>query len=305
MTLEGTNTWVLRAPDAARLRGRRPRRARRGAPGAGRRARPRRAGPAHPPPPRPRGRRAPLRGADRGAGAGARPVAGAGLRGAGRAATSSRPPGCELRVLATPGHTSDSLSFLLDGPATEPAVLTGDTVLGRGTTVIAHPDGALGAYLGSLRRLAELAPGTAVLPGHGPELPDAPAAAAQYLAHREERLDQVRAALERLGPHATAAAGRRARLRRRRPRALAGRRAGRSGRSWTTCGRERAAASGHGYARTSASRRDRAACAGGPRARRPAAPGQPAGQERRGRTGRLDHDAGHRLPRRPARAWPR
>jgi glyoxylase-like metal-dependent hydrolase (beta-lactamase superfamily II) len=70
--------------------------------------------------------------------------------------------------------------------------------------VIAHPDGALGPYLDSLRRLAELAPGTAVLPGHGPELPDAPAAAAGYLAHREQRLEQVRAALERLGRDATA-----------------------------------------------------------------------------------------------------
>jgi glyoxylase-like metal-dependent hydrolase (beta-lactamase superfamily II) len=112
--------------------------------------------------------------------------------------------GVELRVLGTPGHTSDSLCFLLDGPDTEPAVLTGDTILGRGTTVIDHPDGTLGAYLGSLRRLAELAPGTAVLPGHGPELPDAPAAAAQYLEHREQRLDQVRAALGELGPDATA-----------------------------------------------------------------------------------------------------
>jgi glyoxylase-like metal-dependent hydrolase (beta-lactamase superfamily II) len=111
--------------------------------------------------------------------------------------------GCELRVLATPGHTSDSLSFLLTGPDVGPAVLTGDTILGRGTTVIAHPDGSLGPYLGSLRRLAELADGTAVLPGHGPELPDAPAAARQYLAHREERLEQVREALRTLGPEAT------------------------------------------------------------------------------------------------------
>jgi glyoxylase-like metal-dependent hydrolase (beta-lactamase superfamily II) len=111
--------------------------------------------------------------------------------------------GVELRVVSTPGHTSDSLSFLLDGPGADQAVLTGDTILGRGTTVIAHPDGALGPYLGSLRRLAELAPGTAVLPGHGPELPDAPAVATAYLAHREERLDQVRTALARLGPDAT------------------------------------------------------------------------------------------------------
>jgi glyoxylase-like metal-dependent hydrolase (beta-lactamase superfamily II) len=111
--------------------------------------------------------------------------------------------GVELRVVATPGHTSDSLSFLLDGPDADQAVLTGDTILGRGTTVIAHPDGELGPYLDSLRRLAALAPGTAVLPGHGPELPDAPAVATAYLAHREQRLEQVRGALAQLGQEAT------------------------------------------------------------------------------------------------------
>jgi glyoxylase-like metal-dependent hydrolase (beta-lactamase superfamily II) len=111
--------------------------------------------------------------------------------------------GVELRVVGTPGHTSDSLSFLLTGPDADPAVLTGDTILGRGTTVIAHPDGALGPYLDSLHKLADLAPGTAVLPGHGPELPDAGKAASHYLAHREQRLEQVRTALAALGPEAT------------------------------------------------------------------------------------------------------
>jgi glyoxylase-like metal-dependent hydrolase (beta-lactamase superfamily II) len=126
--------------------------------------------------------------------------------------------GVELRVVHTPGHTSDSLSFLLDGPtegpltgpgigtSPGPVVLTGDTILGRGTTVIAHPDGTLGPYLDSLRRLADLAPGTVVLPGHGPELPDASAVAAAYLAHREQRLEQVRDALTQLGPDASARA---------------------------------------------------------------------------------------------------
>jgi glyoxylase-like metal-dependent hydrolase (beta-lactamase superfamily II) len=107
--------------------------------------------------------------------------------------------GVELRVLATPGHTSDSLCFTVGD-----AVLTGDTVLGRGTTVVAHPDGRLADYLDSLRRLRDLGHRT-VLPGHGPELPDLAAAAAFYLRHREDRLAQVRAALERLGPDATAA----------------------------------------------------------------------------------------------------
>ena len=98
--------------------------------------------------------------------------------------------GLEVRVLATPGHTADSLSFVLDD-----AVLTGDTVLGRGTTVVAHPDGVLGDYLASLRRLRELG-GLTVLPGHGPELPSAGEAAERYLAHREQRLEQVRAAVD-------------------------------------------------------------------------------------------------------------
>ena len=100
--------------------------------------------------------------------------------------------GLELRVLATPGHTSDSLSFVVAG---EGSVLTGDTILGRGTTVVAHPDGVLADYLDSLRRLRELGD-VAVLPGHGAELASAGAAAEQYLRHREQRLEQVAAAWE-------------------------------------------------------------------------------------------------------------
>jgi glyoxylase-like metal-dependent hydrolase (beta-lactamase superfamily II) len=107
--------------------------------------------------------------------------------------------GLRLRVLATPGHTADSISFVLAD-----AVLTGDTILGRGTTVIAEPDGRLGDYLASLRRLAALGAGLAVLPAHGPELADLAATAAEYLAHREQRLDQVRQALRTLGADATA-----------------------------------------------------------------------------------------------------
>jgi glyoxylase-like metal-dependent hydrolase (beta-lactamase superfamily II) len=43
-----------------------------------------------------------------------------------------------------------------------------------------------------------------VLPGHGPELADIEAVTAMYLAHREERLEQVRDALRQLGDDATA-----------------------------------------------------------------------------------------------------
>lgn len=103
--------------------------------------------------------------------------------------------GLSVHVVATPGHTGDSLSFVV--PA-DRAVLTGDTVLGRGTTVVAHPDGELGAYLGSLRRLRDLAQRaevSAIWPGHGPVLTEALPVIDDYLTHRAERLDQVRAAI--------------------------------------------------------------------------------------------------------------
>ena len=106
--------------------------------------------------------------------------------------------GTRITVLATPGHTSDSLSFLVEG-----AVLTADTVLGRGTTVIDKEDGGLGDYLESLRRLRGIGHRT-VLPGHGPELDDLVAVGDMYLAHREERLEQVRGALRDLGEDAAA-----------------------------------------------------------------------------------------------------
>lgn len=109
----------------------------------------------------------------------------------------------EVHVVGTPGHSADSLSFFLPQ---ERVVLTGDTVLGRGTTVVAHPDGKLGAYLDSLDRLHALAAArdvTAVWPGHGPIIDDALAVLDYYISHRHDRLEQVREALIVLGGAAT------------------------------------------------------------------------------------------------------
>ena len=102
--------------------------------------------------------------------------------------------GCILRVIATPGHSDDSVCLEL---AADGAVLTGDTVLGRGTTVIAR-DGSLGDYLDSLHRLRRLAAETglvALLPGHGPLLANPAAVLDFYLTHRAERLAEIEAAL--------------------------------------------------------------------------------------------------------------
>lgn len=103
--------------------------------------------------------------------------------------------GLELRVISTPGHSADSLCFHLPADA---AVLTGDTILGRGTTVVAHPDGRLVDYLDSLHRLRALCDDAhveTVLPGHGPVLSDAVSVVDYYLAHRAERLAQVEQAV--------------------------------------------------------------------------------------------------------------
>ena len=103
--------------------------------------------------------------------------------------------GCEIRVVATPGHTSDSVCLHL--PADQ-ALLTGDTILGRGTTVIAH-DGNLADYLASLdrlRALADQAELATLLPGHGPVLASPAATLDYYISHRRERLAEITAALD-------------------------------------------------------------------------------------------------------------
>nr|WP_245665398.1 MBL fold metallo-hydrolase [Actinoplanes subtropicus] len=101
--------------------------------------------------------------------------------------------GFRIRVLDTPGHTADSVCFLAES-GNSPAMFTGDTVLGRGSTVVAAPDGDLGAYLESLE-LLRTHPDVPMLPGHGPAQPDVAAMAQFYLDHRRERLAQVEAAM--------------------------------------------------------------------------------------------------------------
>jgi glyoxylase-like metal-dependent hydrolase (beta-lactamase superfamily II) len=98
-----------------------------------------------------------------------------------------------IDVLGTPGHSTDSLCFDIvhDG-----SVLTWDTVLGRGTSLVAWPDGRLADYLDSLERLRrQCASADRLLPGHGPVLSDPSAVIDAYLDHRRARLQEVREVL--------------------------------------------------------------------------------------------------------------
>lgn len=107
-------------------------------------------------------------------------------------------PGARLTAYATPGHTSDSISLLMVGKDGATRLLSGDTVLGRGTSVIAYPDGDLASYLESLIRLQELVRAhgvTEILPGHGPRVASPESWLDYYRSHRLERLQQVRDAL--------------------------------------------------------------------------------------------------------------
>jgi glyoxylase-like metal-dependent hydrolase (beta-lactamase superfamily II) len=104
--------------------------------------------------------------------------------------------GLEIHVVGTPGHTSDSICFAVQSDG---ILLTGDTVLGRGTTLVAWPDGRLSDYLSSLSRLQDLVGElgiTQLLPGHGPMLSHPGAVLDAYLSHRHARLDEVRRAVD-------------------------------------------------------------------------------------------------------------
>jgi glyoxylase-like metal-dependent hydrolase (beta-lactamase superfamily II) len=97
-------------------------------------------------------------------------------------------------VLLLPGHADGHLALLRDG-----ILIAGDTLLATispnvGLYHEAHPD-PLGDYLGSLARIAELAPGVAFA-GHGPTIDDPPGRARELIAHHRERLEATGAALD-------------------------------------------------------------------------------------------------------------
>ncbi|HYY07501.1 MAG TPA: MBL fold metallo-hydrolase [Actinomycetota bacterium] len=108
-----------------------------------------------------------------------------------RAGQLFRGGGVDLAVLPTPGHSSDHVAFFDEASG---ALFTGDAVLGRGTSFIDPPDGDLVRYLRSLHRMLGLSPKT-IYPGHGPVVLRPVEVLEGYLAHRQEREDQILGAI--------------------------------------------------------------------------------------------------------------
>lgn len=99
-----------------------------------------------------------------------------------------------LVAVATPGHTTDHVSF--HWPE-ESAVFCGDLMMGgHDTALVAPPEGRLGPYLASLERLRTLKPAV-IYPAHGPAFQNPPEALDRYVRHRELRQQQVLSALKR------------------------------------------------------------------------------------------------------------
>jgi glyoxylase-like metal-dependent hydrolase (beta-lactamase superfamily II) len=86
-----------------------------------------------------------------------------------------------LRVIATPGHATDHLAFVVGD-----ACFTGDAVLAQSSVFVAPDPGALRGYLAALERLRELGLGL-LCTGHGPPVTDPVALLDRYLAHRRDR----------------------------------------------------------------------------------------------------------------------
>jgi len=99
--------------------------------------------------------------------------------------------GWRLEAVHTPGHLGDHLCFSWREGG---ALFSGDMVMGWATTLISPPDGDLGAFLASLRRL-QRRDERVYFPGHGGPVRDPQAMLTWQLAHRAEREAQIRAAL--------------------------------------------------------------------------------------------------------------
>jgi glyoxylase-like metal-dependent hydrolase (beta-lactamase superfamily II) len=99
----------------------------------------------------------------------------------------------ELGVVDAPGHARDHLVFTLPQSA---GMFTGDVVIGRGTVVVAPPNGDMRAYQATLHKLRdEYGDVETIYGGHGDAIADVRGKLDEYIAHREKREAEIVAEL--------------------------------------------------------------------------------------------------------------
>ncbi len=103
------------------------------------------------------------------------------------------PPG-PIDVIATPGHMANHLSFGWNG-----VLFSGDHVMGWSTSLVSPPDGDMGAFMASLRRL-QSRPDRRYCPGHGAPVDTPRARVDELIAHRLQREAQIMTSLAQDGP---------------------------------------------------------------------------------------------------------
>jgi glyoxylase-like metal-dependent hydrolase (beta-lactamase superfamily II) len=91
--------------------------------------------------------------------------------------------GFTLQAVATPGHTMNHLAFAL---RQENALFSGDHVMAWSTSIVAPPDGSMGAYMASLERLMARDE-TIYWPGHGGPVKEPGRFVRGLLSHRRMR----------------------------------------------------------------------------------------------------------------------
>jgi len=91
--------------------------------------------------------------------------------------------GWAVTALHTPGHAPDHLCFALEGTK---VLFSGDHVMGWNTSVVAPPEGSMGAYIRSLQRLTERSD-ELYFPGHGGQVEEPQRLVKAYLLHRRMR----------------------------------------------------------------------------------------------------------------------
>ena len=95
--------------------------------------------------------------------------------------------GWALTAVATPGHTSNHLCFVLEGTG---ALFTGDHVMGWSTSVVAPPDGDMAAYMASLQKLQDRED-RIYYPAHGPAVEKPRQLVRGMMGHRRQRERQI------------------------------------------------------------------------------------------------------------------